>query len=376
MSSTEAGPAPAGAADARVEDPWSGRTFLVVSIVGAWTMYLALVAVRVSVIAFPHAHTLIARHGLTAATGVALTVGLHFVLKRFANAPISTRISAALVASAVPAMLLSLVNYDVMFVFAPEGLWSVQLRQDNTFAQVVTATMAENYFLFIAWATLYTAVSRADQFRAAQRAALAAEAQARAAQLQALRYQLNPHFMFNALNSVSALILQGDAERADATVAQLSAFLRTTLDLDVSADITLDEEIRLQHLYLAVEQIRFGDRLSVVVKAPVDLHDALVPSLILQPLIENVVRHAVSASLATVKLCIVARAEAGTLHLRVEDDARTAAPPAPTGGRGLRNVRERLAVRFENRAGCTYGPRPQGGFRVDVRLPLRRRSRP
>jgi LytS/YehU family sensor histidine kinase len=127
----------------------------------------------------------------------------------------------------------------------------------------------------------------------------------------------------------------------------------------------------MQRLYLDIEQVRFPERLSVVVDVPQELEGAHVPSLILQPLVENVIKHGVARSIGAVVVTIRARAANGSLHLTVEDDASGAIGASFRDGIGLSNVRGRLAATFGDLARCSSGPRDGGGFRVDLQMPLR-----
>jgi len=197
---------------------------------------------------------------------------------------------------------------------------------------------------------------------------------AHVAQIRALRYQLNPHFLFNTLNSVAALIgkrRSGDAERM---VESLSDFLRSTLQMDCEKEIELAREIELQSLYLEIEKTRFPVRLQVAIDVPVALRDALVPNLITQPLVENSIKYGVARSSEPVRLEIVAREVDGQLSLRIRDDGGNADGPAPPQGTGtgLRNVSERLGLHFGAAANLTAGPRPGGGFSTEIVMPLRR----
>src|SRR3546814_448514 len=136
------------------------------------------------------------------------------------------------------------------------------------------------YFIFAAWASLYVAMSYAKELRAADRRAAAFAREAQEAQLRALRYQINPHFLFNTLNSLSALILSQRIEKAERMIMTQSTFFRTTLSADPTADIALEEEIKLQRLYLDIEQVRFPDRLKVEVDVPEHLAGVRVPVLL------------------------------------------------------------------------------------------------
>ncbi|HWK35735.1 sensor histidine kinase, partial [Sphingomonas sp.] len=183
----------------------------------------------------------------------------------------------------------------------------------------------------------------------------------------------NPHFMFNTLNSIASLIATKAVDPAERMVENLSDFLRAGLAIDPNEDIPLTREIELQSLYLAIETERFPDRLTVAIDLPADARRALVPSLIIQPIVENAVRHAVATSTAPVTLHIEARAEAGRLKLCVRDSGGNgaAARSRSSGtGVGLRNVAERLATRYGEDCDFVAGPDPDGGFVTRFAIPL------
>ncbi|HEY0414511.1 MAG TPA: histidine kinase [Allosphingosinicella sp.] len=196
---------------------------------------------------------------------------------------------------------------------------------------------------------------------------------AHGAHLRALRYQLNPHFMFNTLNSIAALVSKRDVETAERMVENLGDFLRATLSLDPQEDIPLEREIGLQSLYLEIERLRFPDRLTVDLLIPADTRGALVPSLITQPLAENVIRHAVAHSTCPIAFSIAARREGGRLRIT----ARNTPPDgpvrqSPSTGLGLANVAERLAARFGDSASFEVRTDPDGAFRVELEMPFNR----
>ncbi len=183
---------------------------------------------------------------------------------------------------------------------------------------------------------------------------------------------MNPHFLFNTLNSLSALVLTGRKEQAEKMIHMLSTFYRRSLADDPTADIPLGEEIALQRLYLDIEAVRFPQRLVAEYAIPPGLEDVLVPGLILQPLVENSVKHAVAPSCGTVRITLSAREEYGRLVLTVADDGGSAGDDAEHRkgfGIGLANVRERLAARFGNEATVVSGPVP-GGYATHLRLPI------
>ena len=231
-------------------------------------------------------------------------------------------------------------------------------------------------FFFIAWSAFYLARLAQTQALEAQRRAAQAENAARAAQVRALRYQINPHFLFNTLNSLSSLVMSGRPAEAESMILKLSKFFRSSLSLDPSADVTLAEEIALQRLYLDIEKVRFPRRLKVEFDVPPELENARLPALILQPIVENAIKYAVSPAREKVTLRITAREiDPARLHLEISNTSTTSLAPdaRPDGtGVGLANVCQRLAARFDGAASCEFGPTADGGYRVAMTLPLNR----
>ena len=192
------------------------------------------------------------------------------------------------------------------------------------------------------------------------------------AQLAALRFQLNPHFLFNTLNAISSLIVTRRNEDAERMTMKLSEFLRLSLEADPDAEVTLDEELGNTQSYLEIETVRFADRLRAEFECPPELLGAWVPSFLLQPLVENSVKYAVAPSRKPVTLSVRASAGEGVLRLVVEDSGRQGVGLAPAGGTGvgLENVRKRLAAFYGGQA--SVDARAKGrGFAVQLALPLR-----
>ena len=198
-----------------------------------------------------------------------------------------------------------------------------------------------------------------------------------ALQLAQLKAQLQPHFLFNTLNSLSALVMSGRADRAEEMLMALSTFFRTSLSLDPSADVTLAQEIDLQRLYLDIEKIRFPERLRFEIDVPDDLAGVTVPALILQPLVENAIKYGVSATRDPVLLTIVAqRLDGGRAQIDVTNRLAEAGPTKPAAspahegtGVGLANVCNRLEAHYGDRADCRFGPIP-GGYKVSIAFPI------
>jgi signal transduction histidine kinase len=196
------------------------------------------------------------------------------------------------------------------------------------------------------------------------------------AQLQALQQQLHPHFLFNTLHAISALVHR-DPDRADAMIERLSDLLRVTLDKIGIQEVTLAEELEYLRAYLDIEQVHFGDRLEVRYGIDVEALDALVPNLILQPLAENAIRHGLEPRARRGQLRVEAERRGSELVLRVADSGRgmpahAVAPPVP--GVGLTNTRSRLERLYGAHAALEFAPNPGGGVVASVRLPLRFRG--
>ena len=236
-----------------------------------------------------------------------------------------------------------------------------------------------NFSLLAAWAALYYGINYflllEEQIDQRERL----ESQASSAQLAMLRYQLNPHFLFNTLNSISTLVLLKQTERANAMLARLSSFLRYTLANEPTAKVTLAQEVETLKLYLEIEKMRFEDRLRPHFKIESETIGARLPSLLLQPLIENAIKYAVTPAEEGADIWITARREGAAVRIEVADngggdDAGIAA--SQSTGVGLANIRDRLsqayggANRFETRSN------DRGGFSVIVEIPYETGDKP
>ena len=219
---------------------------------------------------------------------------------------------------------------------------------------------------------MFLALANAEAVRAAERREAELRRAAKAAELRSLRYQVNPHFLFNTLNSLSALVLTGKTAAAEAMIQSIATFYRTSLTGDATVDVPLSDEIQLQRLYLDVEGVRFPERLRVAIDYPDALATACVPGLILQPLVENAVKHGVAATTRPVTIRIDAREANGQLSITVANDGPgTSSNGERVGGGcgiGLTNVRDRLRARFGDAA--TMGIARDTGFAVTLTMPL------
>jgi two-component system sensor histidine kinase AlgZ len=194
-------------------------------------------------------------------------------------------------------------------------------------------------------------------------------ADARDAELRALRLQVNPHFLFNTLNAVSALVAAGANRDANRMLASVSEFLRATLAHDGRHEHSLAEELALTEAYLDIEKARLGDRLQLTMHAGPDLLDAAVPYLMLQPIVENSVRHGIAPLGAPGRIDIRIARHGAALHVDVHNDG--AQPAAPGRGIGLPNVADRLRHLYGDAQRVDAGWRADGRFHVALVLPLR-----
>jgi signal transduction histidine kinase len=218
--------------------------------------------------------------------------------------------------------------------------------------------------LYLAYAAFYYLLLAQDQAEEAEQARLRLQMLAQDAELKALRAQLNPHFLFNALNSISALT-SVDAARARDMCVKLSDFLRRSLGLGERASVTLAEELELCRGYLAIEQVRFGPRLRLDWQVAPDAEGALLPPLLLQPLVENAIKHGISPLTEGGVVRVEVRREGGSVAILIENPADPDAPKPQGLGLGLRQVRQRLLGRFGDPAAFDAGT---AGGRHAVRL--------
>lgn len=387
---------------------------MLISIVGLWLAYFIIFTARGFIVGLDVQPDLLMRRGLVVVGGVAATFLLWLVLRLFDHRSLTLQITAAVLLAMPTSMLIAQINKAV-FADVQNKLESklaaergFSLKRDESGNIIIEAptpdaedledplrpaspvlgkvvlpgetsrdqwlrlveTALSQYFLLLAWAAIYFALLAGARAREAERRGERFRSAAKAAELRSLRYQVNPHFLFNTLNSLSALVMTGRADRAEQMIQTISRFYRHSLADDSTGEVTLADEIDLQEHYLEIEAVRFPERLRVKVDLPGELANYMVPGMILQPLVENSVKYGVSASAKPVTVSIVAREEYGRLVLRVSDDG----PGAPAGqsggfGIGLANVRDRLEARFGNEATVISGPGLQG-YETELRMPL------
>ena len=265
----------------------------------------------------------------------------------------------------------------VAYALVGHYVWNVVLDNPpmpySTLASLIIQSQY-NIILFLLWSAFCSAILYAAQLQERERSLLQAQVLAREAELKMLRYQINPHFLFNTLNAVSALIVTGQTMAADAMISKLARFFRNALSRESTAKVTLTEELRVQLEYLNIELTRFPDRLSWSTHIEPGLDKALVPHLILQPLFENAIKHGVARSSAPVELQLSAARSSGQLILTLGNEAKTVRlkpdlQGAAGEGVGLENVARRLENFYGSEAALSVVQR-EGRFTVELRLPI------
>ena len=205
-----------------------------------------------------------------------------------------------------------------------------------------------------------------------ERHALRLAAQLSDARLRALRMQLNPHFLFNSLNAVLTLVREGESRAAERTLELLGDVLRHTLRAGPRDEIRLDDELLFVRQYLEIEQVRFGDGLKVNWSIEERARDALVPEFILQPIVENAIRHGLSRRLGARNIAFSATVEGASLRLAIRDDGPGISPTGTHDGIGLSNTRARLSALYGDAGAVDLRPSPAGiGAEAVVSLPFR-----
>ena len=383
------------------------------SVVGLWLCYFLLTTARGDLLDLGFEQEILWRRGAACLAGIVITLGLWLVLRLFDPMPLWAKIGAALLLSLPVALAIAQAN-RLIFSDMEERVFSrvaeqrgfgvlrsgagdllvdipgaalpavsnplsatdsVTVRADQwlgSSSDQLIELLFGRYFMMLAWCALYLALLTGEKARAAERRESSYRRAAKAAELRSLRYQVNPHFLFNTLNSLSALVLTGRTQAAETMIQTLSTFYRRSLAEDPTADVPLREEFALQKMYLDIESVRFPQRLRVEYQLPPELAEARVPGMILQPLVENSVKHAIALSSSTVTITLAAKAEYGRLVISVADDGDAAdqsGKPQGGFGIGLVNVRERLEARFGSEASIVSGKVP-AGYVTHLRLPL------
>ena len=277
-------------------------------------------------------------------------------------------------------------------VYAFIDAWVIGLYRSDTssgFAQLLLGVIYVDGTLLGAWSALYYAINFYVQIEEQNDQLIRLENQATQAQLAMLRYQLNPHFLFNTLNSISTLVLLKQTEAANAMLTRLSSFLRYTLTTEPEGRVTVAQEVETLKLYLDIERMRFEERLRTTFHIDDEVRPGLLPSLLLQPLVENAIKYAVSPQESGAEITISAQLVGPTLRITVSDtgpglqspmtDNRLSGVTFDGGeqvstGVGLANTRDRLAQAYGEFHRFEIVDAPEGGFTVTIEIPFERRD--
>jgi LytS/YehU family sensor histidine kinase len=301
--------------------------------------------------------------------GVALSLCLHVVYRRLCARRWSyIALGLAAVACSFAAaplwMQAQALLFQTYFALAHEA--TLELRP----VELSFGTLLYYGFVLLTWSVLYFGVKIWDEAQFERTRAERAEAAAQAERLRALQGQLNPHFLFNALNVVSTLVDEGDNAAAKYMIARLSRFLRLALDAIETPQITVGEEIEFVRCWLDIEHARFGDRLRTSIDVTPDALPALLPTLLLQPLVENAVKHGVLSRESGGAIAVRVASDGERLRITISDDGR-AAPGLHESRRGigLSNTAARLAELYGAAAEVAFAATDAGGV-TTVTLPL------
>ena len=339
-----------------------GRLFWILNITG-WIGYMA--TAWLGALAHEKPESYFAVIAATAITGFLITLPMRALYRRlWSRSPVVLAIGLIVTCYTIALgweTLQNILYYD----------WVKNDWQPEHLMDYVGGVMG-SFYILLCWSGLYFGIKYYQQLQEQTEQTLKATAAAHQAQLKMLRYQLNPHFLFNTLNAISTLILDGANETANLSVIRLSDFLRYTLDNDPMKRVTLGSELDALDLYLEIEKVRFGDRLVVEKSVAESALLGLVPSLILQPLIENAIKYAIAPSEEGGTLKISAKVQQSTLVLQLSDtgpglgNGRT---EKKSSGVGLQNTRERLQQLHGDRQAFTLAPNDPSGLVVTINIP-------
>jgi two-component system LytT family sensor kinase len=307
-----------------------------------------------------------------AVAGCLLTVLLRYLYHMVWEKPVVTRVLAVLAGSYVLALLWQLFKNVLSFTLEKEVALEEIIAEWGV-TGLFSSHIQLAFFPFLCWSGLYFGIKYYQLLQQEKQKSIIAMGRAQEAQLRMLRYQLNPHFLFNTLNAISTLVLEKDVVNANGMLTRLSRFLRYSLDTDPMEKVDLDREINTIKLYLEIEKVRFEERLRIEFNLDDRAGEALVPSLLLQPLVENSLKYAIAPSEQGGTIRIDARVFGSDLLLDVQDDGPGLEADverlANGRGVGILNTRQRLRELYGNKHSCSFGPVSPHGLKVSIRIP-------
>ncbi|MBF7074668.1 histidine kinase [Glaciecola sp. MH2013] len=259
--------------------------------------------------------------------------------------------------------------------------WFAAFNNEEQNPWAILTGLSYSFFMILVWSSLYFGINYHYRLMQEKQLHIDAVRLSHQAQIKMLRYQINPHFLFNTLNAISTLVLSEHTAKANGMLIRLSTFLRFSLDNDPEKKVALYEEIKASMLYLEIEKTRFEERLKVDIRISEEAENVLVPSLILQPLIENSIKYAIAKMTSDGLICIEAATKQGLLHLSVFDNGpgQTPIPTTTTTtspeqtkhkGVGINNIKDRLNVLYPGEHKFTIHAAPEQGFKVHIIIPV------
>lgn len=317
---------------------------------------------------------MIATKAVLAISGALLALALRALYKRVLTEDAS--LARTVLTTSIASFMLSLV-WSAIYNLADAPIATAMLGRRITIENASQLFAASFYhtFAMLAWSVFYVGIKRQRALQVARERMLRAEALAHQARLQALRFQIQPHFLFNTLNALSTLIVEQRSAEASQMLSRLSDFLRHTLSGGgpETEEVALRDELEFARRYLDIEQVRFGDRLRVDVDVAPAVEGARVPTMLLQPLLENAVRHGIAPSMQGGVIRVAATRDGELLRLSIVNDAAAGAGNG-SNGVGLGNTRARLEQLYPGKHTLDAGHAAQGRYRVDIALPFRERD--
>jgi len=323
-----------------------------------WAASFILLSMRAELLGqFNELPTYLRRFALSA-IGVALCWAGHLVIMRYDGVRFRNR--------ALIGMLFA-VAASVLYALISQALYASGMSEpdDMPFISLILSIEFWLWF-FVGWTGLFLGLVYSVEAIERERQLSDAQIAGHLAKVTALRYQVNPHFLFNTLNAIASLVPR--ETKAERLILDLSNFFRVTLSIDPVADISMAREFEIQTLYLNIEKVRYGARLELDIQLADEARDIQIPSLLLQPLVENAIKHGVASARHLVHVGLRACMVGTSLVITVDDDGATEPSLQPGTGIGIENVRQRLHSRFGHAARLTAGPRDGGGFAVVITI--------
>jgi LytS/YehU family sensor histidine kinase len=331
---------------------------------GAWALYG--LATAISYIPFRHMRGQVIYKAALLCTTFLSSLILHVSCRLLWRR--SFRLSSALLLSIIFSYLLGVLCTLL------SALLSLHFESPTTPVSwsLVAAEAFEPTIVLVAWSAFYFGIKHYLTVEEQRGRLLAIEATAREAQLQALRYQLQPHFLFNTLNAISTLVVSKQPDLATDMIAKLAGLLRTTLSFPETHVVTLREELAVTEEYLSIEQVRFGPRLAVSLNVSPQAYEAQVPRFLLQPIVENAIRHGIAGHPDGGEITIRASTFAEQLRIEVENDRSHGTLPSGENGDGvgLGNTKTRLETLYGAKGSLSVSSLQQDRFLVSIQFPL------